>query len=136
MPIDITYEPKTIELEIPDINIDDTIIKRKAFLISLEYHNQGKFVLLNWKIKHYANNNGTYGNLLEFIADRGMVLTADDSTMVNSQTGAFVYPDINGDYPNVPYCGQYTFFNKLAEFQPLIIHNLIKQYGQQANWSA
>jgi len=134
--LNTSYISENIILEIDDIIIDNTIIKRKAYLLSMIYNITNKTVVLNWEIRHYGSTiNNQYGEyLINIIPNKTKTTTADNTTFVNSQTGAFVYPD-SEDFIDVDYIGQFDFFSKLAENQPIIVNELIRQYGQQTNWT-
>jgi hypothetical protein len=134
--LDTSHIPENLYINISDVQISNIPIKRKAKLGTMIYNMEYKTVSLSWIIEHYSSVDGEYGeHINSFIPDKSKVITADDEVMVNSTTGEFVYKDEFGNYPDVLYCGQYTFFNKLAKHQPLIVADLIRQYGQQANWN-
>lgn len=128
-----------IEIEIPSIEIDQTIIKRKAKFFSLIYNRESKEVALAWIVKHYAATANGYGEYLSFINDWGKTSVADNTTMCDVTNGFPIYKivigqDENGedilDYdPAINYTGQYDFFSNLAETQPVLIHQMIIQFG-------
>lgn len=135
--LDTSYHAKQIIMNIPDTSFGETVIKRKARLLSMIYNVNDSTLTLVWNIQHYADSADTYGQyLIGFIPDKVKQTRADNTVMVNSSTGAFVYPDSAGNYPkNVKYIGQFNFFQKLAEYQPIIVDNLILQYGANTNWN-
>lgn len=131
----IPYTPIAIVINIPDLVVNGTKVKRTATLFTMTYNMQYQTLSLNWTIKAYADSSGSYSTYLgQFITNYSKESIADDNTFVNPQTGAFLYPDANGKY-SMNYMGQYDFFNYLAETQPLKVHDLIRQYGMQVtNW--
>jgi hypothetical protein len=136
-PLDTSFHALQIVMNIPDLVKGNTTIKRKAQLKSMFYNPCDSVLNLVWAVKHYSeDDNGNYGDYLgAFIPDFIKPTTADNTVMVNTSTGAFVYKDSNGNYPNVLYIGQFNFFQRLAQYQPIIVNNLILQYGQATNWS-
>lgn len=194
----IEYTPVDIMLDIPDIVIDGTIIKRKAKMLTMIYNQAYKTLTVAWCIQHYANNAGQYGEYIKAqVADRLKETTADNEVIVNAQTGeiitdleqykeivtiygetvpAYSYPqttieiqqvvnengdlvdvevevpvlDENGDpvmievpeytpstqeaVYSIDWMGQYDWFNRIGETTPVIVHDLIRQYGQTADW--
>jgi len=130
------YTPIRLEIDIPDLVINDTIIKRKIQLFTMIYNQQSKYLVLNWVIKHFADDDGKYGEyLINIIPDKTRESIADNTTLVNSQTGEFIYMDENNEYPeDVYYMGQYDFFNMIAENMSFNIHDMIRQYGQMITW--
>jgi hypothetical protein len=130
-----------IELNIPDVVISGTTIKRKAKLFTMVYNLQYKSLTLAWDVSHYANDNGSYGQQLTFIPNYSKENIADNTTIVNPTTGAFLtdsdlYTDgVDEDGnpikvpTNVPQIGQFDWFNNLGENVDINVHNLIRQYG-------
>jgi hypothetical protein len=130
-----------IELEIPDVTIAGTTIKRKAKLFTMTYNLTYKTLALSWEVSHYANDNGAYGLPLSFIPNYSKENIADNTTIVNPSTGAFLtdadlYTDgVDADgnpikvSTNVPQIGQFDWFNNLGENAQINVHDLIKQYG-------
>lgn len=128
-----------IEIEIPDIEIGQTLIKRKAKLFSLIYNKGSKEVAIAWTVQHYAAAADSYGDYLSFIPDWSLTSVADNTTMCDVTNGfpinkIEVGQDENGnpimDYdPAINYTGQYDFFCQLAETQPVMIHQMIIQFG-------
>jgi hypothetical protein len=128
-----------IEIPIPDIEIEQTLIKRKAKLFSLIYNKGSKEVAIAWTVQHYAATAEGYGNYLSFIPDWSLTSVADNTTMCDVTNGfpiekVEVRQDENGnpimDYNlKVNYTGQYDFFCQLAETQPVMIHQMIIMFG-------
>jgi hypothetical protein len=116
-----------IELNIPDVVISGTTIKRKAKCFTMTYNLTYKTLALSWEVSHYANDNGAYGLPLSFIPNYSKENVADNTTLVDP-SGAFVYPDADGNYPS-DAIGQFDWFNNLGENADINVHNLIRQYG-------
>lgn len=136
--LDTSYKPVNIVLEIPNTVKGETVLKRKAELQSMIYNTNDKTLSLVWSIKYYADTSIGYGQYLgSIIPDKVKITVANDNVMVNTTTGAFVYKDSAGNYPsNIKYIiGQYSFFNRIAQFASINVHGLIKQYGLQNDWS-
>lgn len=131
----IAYNYVQIVIPIPDIIINQTVIKRTATLFTMTYNQYQQTLALNWTVKCYANVSGAYGMYLgSFIPDYSKENVADNTVFVNPNNGAIMLPDSNGKY-SMNYMGQADFFNFLAETQPLKVHALIRQYGLQVlNW--
>ena len=87
----ITYTPVDIVLEIPDIVLANTIIKRKAKMLTLIYNQPYKTVSVAWQIQHYADDNGQYGEYIGAqVGDKLKETLADNTTIVNAQTGDII----------------------------------------------
>lgn len=137
-----------ISIDIPDIQIGDTIVKRTASCFNLNYNADQKFVAVQWLVKHYAkNSDGTKGDYLSFIPDWTKQSIADNSTMCDVTNGHPIDKTYNTgqkdddgndimDYdPNINYTGQYDFFFNMAETQSVQVNALILQFGQLiTNW--
>lgn len=145
----IPYNTVNIIINIPDLIINDTIIKRKAVLFTMTYNQDSKYLALTWIVKSFSNNNGEYGESLEsVIPDYSHNSIADNTIFVNPQTGEILPPIItpitdsqtgyityNVDY-SVDYMSQYDWFNMIAESQPIQVHTMIRQYGSTViNWN-
>ena len=138
----VNLPAQEIEIEIPSIEIGSTVIRRKAKLFSLIYNKGSKEVAVAWTVQHYAATTADgYGEYLSFIPDWSVTSVADNSTMCDVTNGfpiekIVVGQDENGndilDYDTaINYTGQYDFFCHLAETQPVMIHAMIIQFGQQ-----
>jgi hypothetical protein len=135
----VDLPPVNIEIEIPSIEIDETLIKRKAQFFALIYNRYSKEVSLTWTVKHYAATADGYGEYLSFIPDWSKTSIADNTTMCDVSNGfpiqkIVIGQDENGndimDYdPAIDYTGQYDFFSNLAETQQVLIHQMIIQFG-------
>lgn len=134
-----------IILEMPDIVVDSTVLKRKAKLFSLVYNTAEKFVTLSWVVTTYAaNDDGSYGNdLSAFIPVYRREQIATNNVPVNPVTGVPISPELiaptitidpeTGEEivtpSNIPWVGQYDFFNNVGENLPIKIHDVIRQFG-------
>ena len=136
-----------ILIEIPDVVINDTILKRKARLFTMTYNQNELTLTLTWVIGFYANLGGAYGSSIsELVNDYSHQSIADNNTKVNPATGEIIFPittqtvDSNGHTTEVityatDHMGQYDWFNHLAETQPIQVHDMIRQYGTMiSNW--
>jgi len=150
MPL-LQTNPVDIVLEIPDVQIEGTTIKRKANLFALIYNMNTKQVSISWTVTHYAQNgNGTYGaNLSDIIPSYSKEQIATNDVPVNPITGFPIDPEsmlptitTNSETgertvipSNVQWMGQYDFFNKMGESEPILVHDVIKQFGMGLqNW--
>lgn len=193
----VPYTPVDIVLEIPDIVLANTIIKRKAKMLTMIYNQAYLTLTVAWQIQHYADDNGQYGEYIGAqVADKLKETIADNTVIVDANTGDIItdleqyretilvdqivpgysYPqttieiqqipdadgnlvdtevevpvlDTNGDpviitvpdqtiqveesIINVDWMGQYDWFNRIGETTPVIVHDLIRKYGEQADW--
>ena len=122
-----------IVIEIPDVIIQGTILKRKASLYTMTYNIAKQYVALSWEISYYAYTlNGNYGNEITFIPKYTKENVADNTTKVDSN-GTIVLPDSSGNYPP-GVIGQFDFFNNVAENVPVKVNAVIRQYGQGSQW--
>ena len=118
-----------IVLEIPDVVIDGTVLKRKASLFTMTYNLGKLYVSLSWEVSYWATNpDSTYGEQLTFIPKYTKESVADNTTKVDS-TGTIVPPNPDGTYPP-GVIGQFDFFNNVAENVPVLVNTLIRQYGE------
>lgn len=141
-----------IEIDIPDLIVNEIALKRKAKLFTLIYNQATKTLVLSW-IVSYTDLQGVKG-----LSSYSKESIADNNTIVDVSTGAILTPiitdvpelDANGNpvldaagnpviasqdisYPG-NYIGQYDWFNMIAETQPIKVHDLIRQYGLTATW--
>jgi hypothetical protein len=124
-----TAQQYPIVLDIPDVVIQGTTLKRKASLFTMTYNLGRQYVSLNWEVTYYAaKDDGTYGDAISFIPKYTKESVADNTTKVDS-TGTIVYPDSSGNYPP-GVIGQFDFFNNIAENVPVLVNTLIRQYGE------
>ena len=134
----LDYNPVSIVINIPDVVVSQTTLKRTATLFTMVYNQYRKTLSLKWTVKFYADSLGFFGAYLGGIKgtinDYTKEITADNTTFVNPATGAFLYADTTGNYA-MDYMGQYDFFNAYAENYSIKVHDLIRQYGNQiTNW--
>jgi len=131
----LTVTPIPISIDIADVEINGTILKRKATLFTMTYNQSAKYLVLNWSVSFFADSLGFYGrSLSEIIPSYSHESIADNNTFVNPATGQILIADSTGHY-SINYMGQYDWFNMMAETQPLQIHDMIRQYGMLVtNW--
>ena len=134
----IIHPPVRIVIDIPDLKINETVLKRKATFFTMTYNQKAESLALNWTVQFYADSSGTYGRYLGgeggSIPDKSKEIIADNSTFVDPATGAIVYSNAAGLY-NIDYMGQYDWFNMIAENQPIKVHDMMREYGEKiANW--
>jgi uncharacterized protein YdaL len=128
-----TAQQYPIVLDIPDVVINETILKRKASLFTMTYNLGRQYVSLNWEVTYYAaKSDGAYGDEITFIPKYTKENVADNTVKVDS-TGTIVYPDSSGNYPP-GVIGQFDFFNNVAENVPVKVNAVIRQYGQNSKW--
>ena len=134
----VPYDPIAIVINIPDVVVSQTKLKRTATLFTMVYNQYRKTLSLKWTVKYFADSVGNYGAYLGgikgTISDYNKEIIADNTTFVNPTNGAFLIADSTGKY-SMNYMGQYDFFNAYAENYPIKVHDLIRQYGNQiTNW--
>ena len=135
-----------------DINDDNqTGLKRRAFYQTLIDNRLTKELSTTWLVRYYENNNGQYGQQIvsEGISPYSRNLIANNDTLVDaSQEGKYIAKKIEGVWINLqtgeeftqedidanPYLyGEYDFFMVVAETQPSIINNIIRNAGMLAS---
>lgn len=150
MPL-LPTNPVDIVLEIPDVIIDATTLKRKAKLYALIYNMATRQVSISWTVSHFAaNEDGSYGaDLSSFIPSYSKEQIATNQVPVNPVTGMPLDPEAvestfvqnedgsTTEIPsNVPWVGQYDFFNNMGENAPVKVHDVIRQFGMGLqNWN-
>lgn len=128
-----TAQQYPIVLEIPDVVIDGTVLKRKASLFTMTYNLAKQYVALSWEVSYWSSNpDSTYGEELTFIPKYSKENVADNTTKVDAN-GTIVLPDADGNYPP-GVIGQFDFFNNVAENVPVKVNQVIRQYGQGSKW--
>ena len=128
-----TAQQYPIVIEIPDVIVQGTILKRKASLFTMTYNLGKQYVALSWEVSYWSSNpNGSYGEELSFIPKYTKENVADNTVKVDS-TGTIVLPDAEGNYPP-GVIGQFDFFNNVAENVPVKVNEVIRQYGQGSKW--
>ena len=121
-----------IRISIPDLTVENTTVKREAYVSYMKYDNDAKRVVVDWVVQHFAAKaDGSKGEYLgAVIPDYIRPNIADNNVMCDISTGAPIQPDENGEYPaNVNYTGQYDFFYNLGESSPIIVNDVIRQFG-------
>lgn len=88
----VSIKQPQIVIEIPDLQIGETIFKRKAFFFDLKYNQDKEFLIVAWTVKHYAKNpDNSYGEYLgQFVPDKIRESIADDTTIVHAETGEII----------------------------------------------
>lgn len=138
-----------IIINIPDVVIGDTIIKRTATLFNMNYNVTAEHLALQWVVKHYAKNeDNTLGDYLDFIPDWTKETLADNTTMCDVTNGHPIEKDYDTgqvdeennpimDYnPAITYTGQYDFFFMMADTMAVNVHPLIINFGNLiTNWT-
>ena len=132
------YQPHQIVLNISDTVFNGTVIKRKASLFTMTYNLQYQYLSLNWTIQHYAYiNDSTYGSYLGgLIPDKVKETIADNSVIVDVRNGSFLQPDSTGIYPAGISIGQFNFFQLASSTQPILVEDMIRNYGEMADWNS
>jgi hypothetical protein len=134
-----------------EINDDpQTGLKRKAEYQTLIENRHTKELVTIWNVHYYQNLNGEYGDLVtsQGISSYSRNLIATNDTLVDaSQQGAYVAKKINGVWINIQtgqeytqaeidansyLYGEYDFFMLIAETQPSIINDIIRNAGMLA----
>ena len=132
----ISTTASVIVLNIPDIVVGETTVKRTATYSKMEDNRDAKSLSLIWTIKYYATDS--LGNYAAYLGgtfpDKKKVFTATNSIMVNPANGKVLTPDINGNYA-MNYVGQYDFFNSVADNVSIKFSDMIRQFGTTANWN-
>lgn len=147
----VELQNSKIQIEIPDLVLGGTVLKRKATLFSFTYDQLNKTLSLAWRVDFFEKlTDGTYGNIIDKqgIASYVKNVEANNLIMVDVATGTEIYPveviNIAEDGSEVKtmeydetitYTGQYDWFNALAETNPIAIHDMIKVYGARTNWN-
>lgn len=128
-----------IRITIPDLMVDGTQIKREAYCSRMEYNIDAKSVVVFWIVQHFATlEDGSKGSYLgKYIPDYIRPNIADNTTMCDVVTGIPLTPNEDGVYPeDINYTGQFDFFINLGEASPIIVNQVIKQFGQAIqDWS-
>lgn len=130
----ILYNSEPIVLEIPNKIVDNTIVKRKAILTEMVYNQVHKVLSITWEVEHFSQMpDDTYGTSLKstLAPSKIKISKADNDRLVNPTTGQKL---TNTD--GVDYMGEYDWFYMMAETQPLMVHNLIRQYGNEIDWDS
>ena len=141
-----------IRITIPNLVQNNTTIAREAYMISMVYDSGVKQVVINWGVQHFSINiDGTKGEYLgNIIPDYVRPTIAHNGTMCDITNG---YPidsripadaDLTAVEPPAPdyswfdgnYTGQYDFFAYLAQVQPIMVNQMVRNFGLMvANWT-
>ncbi len=127
----ILYITTPITLEIPDLVINNTILKRKAICIRMTFEQSIKQVSVRWGVRYYADTLGSYGKELSNTFDPYEIeAVADNKTFVDPATGVIE------DNPTGNVMGQYDWFFMIASMHPIVVNEMIRQYGMSVqNWN-
>jgi hypothetical protein len=88
-------------------------VARKIAVVGKNEDYKSGSVTLICQIEHYDQNNNRL-NAFAAIERDSFLLVADDSSKINPQTGALVFPDETGHYP-AGSVGQYTWLKAAVE---------------------
>jgi hypothetical protein len=124
----ITIPAVRIVIDIPDLVVNNITIKRQAELFTMTYNQSSKYLSLSWIVTYPDLSN------VKGFSPYSKESIADNTTTVDVTTGAILTPDAEGNYPG-DCIGQYDWFNYIAETQPIKVHDMIRQYGLQAEWN-
>ena len=132
----INTTTSAIVLNIPDIEVGETTLKRTATYSDLKDSRTLKTLSLIWIVKYYAVDSlGNYAAYMGSIfPDKIKTFTATNNVMVNPSNGQVLTPDKDGNY-SMNYTGQYDFFNSIADNVAIKLSDIIRQYGIAANWN-
>lgn len=142
----IRNENTSIFVELPNKVIGNTVIKRKAEVIAMNYSPRNQNVTVSLLINVYAQgDNDTYGDSLSSIPGFQPYLKelrADTNSIVDANTGevlitnmdvlldpaTFADGGILGN--NRDYMNEFERFSMMAQTQSVIVNNVIIQYIQ------
>ena len=94
-------------------------------------------------VKLYLNNIPKYTTILQQITDeQGNVSNIEIQQPVLDEQGNQVYdiipeytPKVEQSIIDINYMGQYDWFDMIAKYEPVIIHDMIRVYGSQVDWN-
>lgn len=124
-----------IVIDIPDSAVGGTILKRKAALKSFTYDLSNKTLTTSWIVSYFANDNGAYGEAINFLPNYTKDLVADNSVVIDSSNFHVLTPDerASTDFDtdtNLWY--EFDFYQMIAATQTTNVHQLLTQAGQTA----
>lgn len=119
-----------VKIRIPNLSINNTTIYREATATEMKYSFENERVILTWLVQHFSVlDNDEKGEYLgDFISDYRKTTTATNNDLC----------DISNGYPlteeqiledKITYTGQFSFFQTLAETQPILVNELIRNFG-------
>ena len=113
-----------IELEIPDLVHESTIIKRKAIFYSLNYNQHEEYVVVTWIVKHYAkNDDDSYGEyLIQYIPDKKKETIADNTVNVDATTGEII-EDLEQYRETITISGETIPEHQVADMEVVLVVN-------------
>ena len=133
----IQLPKEEIRISIPKLIQDNTAIVREAYMSNLIYDNDAQTVTVNWVVQHFSElPNGEKGETLgNIIPDYIRKTVAHNGTMCNITNGVPIDVNEDGTYEG-DYTGQYDFFAYLGETQPILLNNMIRDFGGRvATWT-
>jgi len=133
----IQLPKEEIRISIPKLIQDNTAIVREAYMSNLIYDNDAQTVTVNWVVQHFSElPNGEKGETLgNIIPDYIRKTVAHNGTMCDINNGVPLDPNEDGTYEG-DYTGQYDFFAYLGETQPILLNNMIRDFGGRvATWT-
>lgn len=132
--ISVSSAQAQVTIDIPDLKIGNTIIKRKVTENILIDNVAMKFVAMTWDVNHYADSisggKHYYGQKIENDGIRTYQITtrADNNTMVDLANGEIVKANSEGIYPEGSI-GQFDYFRYIAKNVPIKLDDLKRAYG-------
>lgn len=132
--ISVSSAQAQVTIDIPDLKIGNTIIKRKVTENVLIDNVAMKFVAMTWDVIHYADSISEgkhyYGKKIENDGIRTYQITtrADNNTMVDLANGEIVKANSEGIYPEGSI-GQFDYFRYIAKNVPIKLDDLKRAYG-------
>lgn len=116
-----------IIVEITDLVLGNTKLKRKATFETLIYNKKSGVLSVAWKVEYYADNNGQYGAKLDAsgITAYSKEQLAGAASYVNLDTQEMFIATPTTVFPE-NYSTEFEFYNFVAETQTVNIHSLIR----------
>lgn len=154
-----TFSPSPILVDIDDVTIENTVIKRKVLYKQMVYTdppfdgeaNAGPFspmdgVVLNCRVLLFASApDGTYGPRLasRIFNDYDVQITADKNTLVDPTTGDVIceaskqFDPVSfqegGVLYGIDYMTENDFFHQMASLAPVVVREVIAAYLAKQN---
>jgi hypothetical protein len=125
-----------IELEIPDLVAGETIMKRRARLITMTYNQKAKYFTLGWQVNYFENMaDGSYGPPINSpgVVPYSVESIGNNLVMVSVATGKILQAAEDGTYAE-DYTGQYDYINNLLETTPIVVHDVIRAFADPATF--
>lgn len=125
-----------VTLNISDVEVNGTILKRQATSSKMTYDMDLKFVSVIWRVSYHSDSLGYYGQEIKIngIYSYNKEIVANNSVMVSASTGEPLEADKDGLFPPNAI-GQYDYFSKVLADMPIKVNDLIRAYGLAfKNW--